>query len=156
MTRHIHADHIIAAANDTSTEWQRMSDINKDWANVGKSGSFTFFPDSEYRQRPAPHPHQAMIDQAKADPSIQWQVEIHALGWMPKTASAFIAEFKYRQKPAEPKMVDMWQFAQQSRDGSWWASGDFYQTIEDAHDDSPENVFCRIEGSKITVPEVSQ
>jgi hypothetical protein len=152
MTRHIHADLMIQAANDTRIEWQRMSYDN--WANIGKSGQFTFYPESQYRQRPASHPHQHLIDQAEADPSIQWQVEIHTLGWMPKTASAFIAELKYRQKP---KMVDMYQWAVRYDSCSPIYAGDnFYENEIDVKNDRPGfEIICRIEGSKITV-EVSQ
>lgn len=107
--RHIHADNICIAANDTSIEWQRMSNNNKDWANVGKSGSFTFFPDSEYRQ-----------------------------------------------KPAESKMVDMWLWAIKHDCGDIYISDRFHSTKEDAQDYNTSNIICRIEGSKITVPEVSQ
>jgi hypothetical protein len=107
--RHIHADNICIAANDTSIEWQRMS--NKSWANVGKSGSFTFFPDSQYRQ-----------------------------------------------KPAEPVMVDMWQWAiRHGSDLPPWATANYFSCKEDIEKVFPEHeIVCRIEGSKITVPEVSQ
>lgn len=154
MTRHIHADHMIAAANDMSIEWQRMSDINKDWANVGKSGDFTFYPESQYRQRPAPHPHQAMIDQAKADPSIEWQYEDVAGNWLDTVLKPTIdSPNEYRQKP---KMVDLWQWSFRSRvTGGIFASNEY-------HADKPvDSLFqssapvCRIEGSKISV-EVSQ
>jgi hypothetical protein len=108
--RHIHADHMIAAANDTSIEWQRMS--NKDWANVGKSGSFTFFPDSQYRQ-----------------------------------------------KPAEPKMVDMWQWVYRSKKNSTVViTVAFFAMQTEAQNfvGGTQEILFRQEGSKITVPEVSQ
>jgi hypothetical protein len=95
------------AKADPSIEWQRMS--NKDWANVGKSGSFTFFPDSQYRQ-----------------------------------------------KPAEQKMVDMWQWAYPYTESRVCATTNFYATKEDAEKAYGNIILCRIEGSKITVPEVSQ
>jgi hypothetical protein len=153
--RHIHADNICIAANDTSIEWQRMS--NKDWANVGKSGSFTFFPDSEYRQRPAPHPHQAMIDQAAADPSIVWQYRRGGSDWQECSyeGAAWDEDTEYRQKP---KMVDMWQWVVRMMYSKQITFTNFYATEAEAAIQVGKSGFiiCRIEGSKITVPEVSQ
>jgi hypothetical protein len=152
--RHIHADHMIAAANDISIEWQRLSYDN--WANIGKSGQFTFYPESQYRQRPASHPHQAMIDQAKADPLIKWQLlSSDGVNWHDCSPS-WIGTMQYRQKPAEPKMVDMWLWAITSDCGDIYTSDLFHSTKEDAQDYNTKNIICRIEGSKITVPEVSQ
>jgi hypothetical protein len=115
--RHIHADNICIAANDTSIEWQRMS--NKDWANVGKSGSFTFFPDSEYRQRPAPHPHQALMDIAAADPDIYWEHRCSSsYDWM-DCIPKWIPEYEYRQKPAPHPHQSMMDIANADPSIEW-------------------------------------
>jgi hypothetical protein len=157
--RHIHADKIIVAANDTSIKWQYTPKAMDIW-NDCIDGIPAWHPESEYRQRPAPHPHQAMIDQAEADPSIQWQyADIGEAGWIDCQDGShpnFWLERKYRQKPAESKMVDMWQWSFKSRvTGGIFASNEY-------HADKPvDSLFnssapvCRIEGSKISV-EVSQ
>jgi hypothetical protein len=157
MTRHTHADLIIQAANDTTIEWQRMSYDN--WANIGKSGQFTFYPESQYRQRPTEHPHQAMIDQARADPSIEWQHSSQGSDWsdcLHLSGPQWHIGFNYRQKPAEVVMVDMWKWAGRGNDGMVWDNGFFYATEEEAQSVVSTRILCRIEGSKITVPEVSQ
>jgi hypothetical protein len=152
--RHIHADHMIAAANDTTIEWQRMSYDN--WANIGKSGQFTFYPESQYRQRPSSHPHQAMMDVAKDDPSIEWQILIgDGVTWLtiPPGTCCWNKSEQYRQKPAEPKMVDMYQWAVRYDSCSPIYAGDnFYENEIDVKNDRPGfEILCRIEGSKISV-----
>jgi hypothetical protein len=152
--RHIHADNIIIAANDTSIEWQRMLYAN--WANIGKSGSFTFYPDSQYRQKPAPHPHQAMIDQAAADPSIKWQF-FNSLGevWI-ATTPTWIRTMQYRQEPAAPVMVDLWQWAFRYCQNGPIFNSPYVATLEEVSEIlTCYSIICRIEGSKISV-EVSQ
>jgi hypothetical protein len=158
MTRHIHADHMIAAANDTSIEWQYTPKALELW-NDCIDGIPAWHPESEYRQKPAPHPHQAMIDQAAADPSIVWQFEDGYGDWMDFTNGdlpLWSYAVKYRQKPDEPKMVDMWLWAIKHDCGDIYISDLFHRTKEDAQDYNTKNIICRIEGSKITVPEVSQ
>jgi hypothetical protein len=152
--RHIHADHMIAAANDTTIEWQRLS--YDTWANIGKSGDFTFYPESQYRQRPAPHPHQAMMDQAASDPSIEWQINDYFEGWL-DVFPEFNPESEYRQKPAEPKMVDLWQWAVKWPDNPViFAMDEFFADAVCALKSRPGFIIVsRIEGSKISV-EVSQ
>jgi len=150
--RHIHADLMIAAANDTSIEWQAVGPLSREWIYTGKSGEFMFYPDSQYRQRPQPHPHQAMMDQAKADPSIEWQL-LTGLGCWIDCIPGWSESWQYRQKP---KMVEMWQWAKLFRNGAIATSCLFYASKEAAQDGECEAILCRIEGSKITVPEVSQ
>jgi len=72
MARHVHAENIIIAANDTSIEWEVMATLD-DWIDVGNYP--TWREDLEYRQKQVAHLHQSLIDQAKADPSIQWQLK---------------------------------------------------------------------------------
>ncbi len=49
MTRHVHADHIIAAANDTSIKWDCRPLGTDKW---DKTFNPQWAPDYEYRQRP--------------------------------------------------------------------------------------------------------
>jgi len=153
MTRHIHADHMIAAANDTTIEFERLSERSVEWEWAGKCGEFIFYPQCQYRQKP--HPHQAMIDQAAADPSIQWQL-LSGLGYWFDCTPGWAPACEYRQKPAEPVMVDMWQWAVRRSDGDIIPSTYFYASQDDAEMYLRKTAICRIEGSKITVPEVSQ
>jgi hypothetical protein len=93
---------MIAAANDTSIEWQAVGPLSREWIYTGKSGEFMFYPDSQYRQRPQPHPHQAMINQAYADPSIQWQHSSQGSEWsdcLHLSGPQWHIGFNYRQKP---------------------------------------------------------
>lgn len=157
MTRHIHADLMIQAANDTTIRWQ--VNLNGEWENVNNAQVSWSFA-HQYRQRPAAHPHQALMDIAKADPSIEWEYQFLANGrWYAcviNEQELWVPEYQYRQKPAEPKMVDLWQWAVSDR-------GLIYSTQHFYHDEAelvgvcnPHQIICRIEGSKITVPEVSQ
>jgi hypothetical protein len=150
--RHIHADHMIAAANDTSIKWEQLSSAGI-W--IGDNAMY-WWPEREYRQKPTQHPHQAMIDQEKDDPSIVWQL-LTGPGCWSDCIPGWVESWQYRQKPAEPKMVYLWQWSFRSRvTGGIFASNEY-------HADKPvDSLFnssapvCRIEGSKITVPEVSQ
>lgn len=156
MTRHIHADHIIAAAEDTTIQWQYKD--GDEWWSCDFDGP-SWSESYEYRQRPAPHPHQALMDIAAADPSIDWQYQSLADGcWydcIPNMQQLWMAEYQYRQKPAEPKMVDLWQWAMRAGNGiSISTSSWYYATKEDAEKSTGNRVVCRIEGSKITVPQV--
>jgi hypothetical protein len=150
--RHIHADHMIAAANDTSIQWEQLSSTGI-W--IGDNAMY-WWPKRKYRQKPSPHPHQALIDQATADPSIVWQIKDLKGRWEDCYGNAhFQVNCYYRQKPAEPKMVDMWLWAITSDCGDIYTSDLFHSTKEDAQDYNTKNIICCIEGSKITV-EVSQ
>jgi hypothetical protein len=148
--RHIHADHMITAANDTSIQWEAKTDSG-DWCGVGCEPAWV--SNFEYRQKPSPHPHQAMIDQAKANPSIEWQI-LNPTGqvWCDVKIPHWNVTEQYRQKQAEPKMVDLWQWAvRRKSDGDIWATTDFFATKEDAQYHSSSKIICRIEGSKISV-----
>jgi hypothetical protein len=213
--RHIHADHMIASANDTTIEWQYKLPEFSIWQYISPKPSIwndcvdgipAWHPESEYRQRPAPNPHQAMMDQAEADPSIQWQLlssdEVtwrdvspswigaiqyrqkpaphphqalidqawadHSIEWQHSSQGSDWSDclhlsgpqwhigFNYRQKPTEPKMVEMWQWAVRDR-GLIYSTQHFYRNeAELVGVCNPHQIICRIEGSKITVPEVSQ
>ena len=52
MTRHVHADHIIAAAEDTTIEWEMLSFDESRWLPM--EGSPLWSTDREYRQKPKP------------------------------------------------------------------------------------------------------
>jgi hypothetical protein len=160
--RHIHADHMIAAANDTSIEWQAVGPLSREWIYTGKSGEFMFYPDSQYRQRPQPHPHQAMIDQAAADTLIEWQHSSQGSDWsdcLHLSGPQWHIGFNYRQKPAEPKMVDMWQWVYRGKkNSSVLITVAFFAMQTEAQNfvGGMHEILWRQEGSKITVPEVSQ
>ena len=158
MTRHIHADMMIQAANDTTILWDREA-----WQQGGGTVWIPTIPtwneDCKYRQRPAAHPHQAMMDQAAADPSIQWQYKSLIDGdWCDCTVNrpSWQSAYQYRQKPAEVVMVDMWQWVQRNGKGDVWAANEFYATKEAADARTQHKIIGRIEGSKISVPMVSQ
>lgn len=109
MTRHIHADHIIAAANDTSIEWEckDATDTDSDaWLPTARN-----FPkwsvECVYRQKPKPHVHQALIDIANADPSIKWQVKSFDEWSDMDDHPTWVTSLEYRQKP---KLVKKWQW----------------------------------------------
>jgi hypothetical protein len=209
MTRHVHADHMIAAANDTTIEWQVVSTLSREWIYTGKSGEFMFYPDEQYRQKPAPHPHlvmmgiakddpsiewqfqnsiglglwldckpeqlwfsncqyrqkphphQTLIDQAKADRSIEWQLKRRGSDWQEcdpwRLGDSWDKYTEYRQKPAEPKMVDLWQWAVKWPDNPViFAMDEFFADAVCALKSRPGFIIVsRIEGSKISV-EVSQ
>jgi hypothetical protein len=153
MTRHIHADHIITAANDTSIEWQvRLRGM--DW--MPKSTP-SWTAELEYRQKPAPHPHQALIDQAAADPSIEWQIlSTDGVTWM-NVVPGWAVGCQYRQKP---KRVDMWQWAVACLSVPTYIvrpSSAYFTNADEAKSyyGGEHEILCRIEGSKISV-EVSK
>lgn len=99
MTRHIHADLMIQAANDTSIEWQYKSPELNNWSDC-VDGIPAWNPKSEYRQKPTPHPHQSLMDQAKADPSIEWEWRHENSKWHSCfSAPSWEEYFEYRQKP---------------------------------------------------------
>lgn len=153
MTRHIHADHMIAAANDTGIEWEYFDRRDGTWTACGLVPCWDMGTD--YRQKPAPHPHQALMDMAAADPSIKWQMQIPNDGsWGDcdeETGPVWLENFKYRPKPAAPKMVDMYQWALKSLDnGHIYVGSGFYESEPDANLKGYVLV-CRIEGSKISV-----
>jgi hypothetical protein len=209
--RHIHADHMIQAANDTSIQWEYLHKM------MGKCGQWQKCPsipewtiECEYRQKPSPHPHQAMMDQAKADPSIEWEYRLGGSSWQEcasrgaawdedteyrqrptehphqamidqaaadpsiewqfqnsiglglwldcKPRHEWFPTCEYRQKPAEPKMVDMWQWAMMLPYTKKIVASSFHATEDDVYTeyDRAAPILCRIEGSKISVPEVSQ
>jgi hypothetical protein len=155
--RHIHADHMIAAANDTTIEWERLA-CNADGSFAWVYTLPKWLQDSKYRQKPTPHPHQAMIDQAKADRSIEWQLKRRGSDWQAcdpwRLGDSWDKDTEYRQKP---KMVDMYQWAVRYDSCSPIYAGDnFYENEIDVKNDRPGfEIICRIEGSKISV-EVSQ
>jgi hypothetical protein len=155
--RHIHADHMIAAANDTSIKWEQLS---YDGIWIGDNAMY-WWPEREYRQKPAPHPHQAMIDQAKADPSIEWQHSSQGSDWsdcLHLFGPQWHIGFNYRQKPAKPKMIDMWQWVVRMMYSKQITFTNFYATEAEAAIQVGKSGFiiCRIEGSKITVPQVGK
>lgn len=152
MTRHIHADLMIQAANDTTIQWDWTYPTEADSGNWFDIPGTPFWePSLIYRQRPAPHPHQALMDQAKADPSIKWQYKDITGQWLDVREVClplWTTYLEYRQKPV---MVDMWQWAYRGGDRVY-ATPEFYTT--DRQPNKAEILF-RIEGSKISV-EVSQ
>jgi hypothetical protein len=111
MSKHKHYKNMIIAANDTSIEWQYLDIYNvyKDIASapitveewVDHDGIPSWDITVSYRQKQMPHPHQALIDQAKADPTIQWQ----CLGDVTKVWYNCIPAWglcrKYRPRPAQ-------------------------------------------------------
>ena len=145
--RHIHADHMIAAANDTTIQWDVL-DAGV-WQEISSSSPL-WWSHAQYRQRPTPHPHQAMMDQAKADPSIEWQL-LTGLGCWIDCIPGWSESWQYRQRP---KMVDLWQWARKER-GIILASTSYFADADEAQAAFQGIVLCRIEGSKISV-EVSQ
>jgi hypothetical protein len=157
MTRHIHADNIIVAANDTTIQWQFKNHL-LGWAECCILGP-TWRSDTEYRQRPAPHPHQALMDIAAADPSIEWQYLERGSDWsdcLHLSGPQWHIGFNYRQKPAEPKMVDMWQWGFRYQKTGPIFNSPYATTTDHAKFLIGANeILCRIEGSKITV-EVSR
>lgn len=156
MTRHIHADLMLQAANDTTIQWDWTYPTEADSGNWFDIPGTPFWePSLIYRQRPIPHSHQALIDQAKADPSIKWQwkpdVTDDYQGWQDcGNTPSFYKDNEYRQKPAELVMVDMWLWAYRHSLGGIFHGGRFMDEIEASMIFGNELV-CRIEGSKISV-----
>jgi hypothetical protein len=110
-------------------------------------------PPSQYRIKPDPHPHQALMDEAKADPSIEWQYLGSSNTWRDCCGGCeWFRSSIYRKKP-KPKTVDMWQWAYKTESGRIRSTDMFYLRGEDVTLAYRSSILCKIEGSKITVEE---
>ena len=114
------------------------------------SEEMRFFGDCEWPSTaPAPHIHKALMDEAKADPSIEWEMKYKDQPWT-SCLPLWSAHYQYRKKP---KTVEMWKWAYK-RGTRYVETEHFYRTNKDA-DIAIQCDCIKIEGSRITV-EVSQ
>jgi hypothetical protein len=149
--RHIHADLMHRIAEDTSLK-VFCEEPDGSWTYVQIPA---WYPHQEYKiEEPVkPHVHQALIDEAKADPSIEWQYRDDAsMSWEDcSLVPSWMKDTEYRKKP---KTVDMWQWAYKvSGSPTPECSKGFYKSVEDADRAIAGTLLCKIEGSKITVEE---
>jgi hypothetical protein len=87
------------------------------------------------------------MDEAKADPSIEWEVD-DGSGWFIVHTPNWIPHHNYRKKP---KTVDMWQWCYKLDSGDVVGTRCFYASSDGVTKCSGFEAICKIEGSKITV-----
>jgi len=107
------------------------------------------------------HIHADLMIKFANDTMTELQFRPYGPDWRdipPGHSPSWNEEVEYRQKPAEPKMVDMWQWAARMVYSKQVTFTNFYVNEAAAIDEVGGGgvILCSIEGSKITVPMVSQ
>ena len=146
---------MIEFANDPSIEFEYFSKVLNQWCSCESNP--TFVCTVKYRKKPTPHIHQALIDEAKADPNIEWEGRLRdsASKWLDcRNNPMWLPKHEYRKKP---KTVEMWQWAYKTIRTGAIDNTSYYETEFQASSSLPDGfkLLCKIEGSKIPV-EVSQ